>query len=63
MKSSDHLLEAIHTPLLAMASSGGVLVLACHFGPPWFAGVMAVLFVFFARSLCRRAAHLLQRAT
>lgn len=63
MKSSDHLLEATHTPLLAMASSGGVLVLACHFGPPWFAGVMAVLFLFFARSLYRRAAYLLQRAT
>ena len=45
MKSSDHILEAIHTPLLAMASSGGVLVLACHFGPSWFAGVMAVLFL------------------
>ena len=61
MKSSDHLLEAIQTPLLAMASSGGVLVLACHFGPSWFAGVLTVLFLFFARSLYRRAAYLLER--
>lgn len=61
MKSSDLMLEALQTPLLAMASSGGVMVLACHFGPSWLAGVMAVLFLFFTRSLYRRAAYLLER--
>lgn len=60
-RNGDLLLEALQTPLLAMASSGGVLVLACHFGPPWFAGVMAAPFVLFARSLYRRAAYLLER--
>ncbi len=60
MKSSDLLLEALQTPLLAMASSGGVMVLACHFGPSWLAGVMAAPFLFFARSLYRRAVYLLE---
>ncbi len=59
-RDSDLLLEALQTPLLAMASSGGVMVLACHFGPSWLAGAMAALFLFFARSLYRRAADLLE---
>lgn len=60
MKSSDHMLDALQTPLLASVSSAGVLVLACHFGPSWLAGVMAALFLFFARSLYRRAGDLLE---
>lgn len=60
MKSSDLMLDALQTPLLAAVSSAGVLVLACHFGPSWLAGMMAVLFLFFARSLYQRVDYLLE---
>lgn len=60
MKSSDRMLEDLHTPLLATASSGGILVLLCHFGPLWLAAVAAALFMFFAWSLYRRAHYLLE---
>lgn len=60
MKSSDRMLDALQTPLLASVSSAGVLVLACHFGPLWLVALSAVLFWFFVRSLYRRVGSLLE---
>ena len=60
MKSSDLMLDALQTPLLASVSSAGVLVLACHFGPLWLVALSALLFWAFARVLYRRVGYLLE---